>query len=477
MEKARVKLGLASCVQPSFWGSSRDLFRGHYLPAVQRLAGGLAVDCVAWPKDIVSEEDARQAVAFLNDEGADFVLLQCTTFPGGNVILPFGQLQGRLGLWAIAEPVRGGPIPLNSFCGVNMLASIWGQYMGEGKPLKWFYGDVDDPLFARRLRVTLGALGGIKRLDGARIGLVGGIAPGFTDFAFDERTTKKKLNVTVDRLPEFGEIKERALAYDSAQTARWVEEFAAEAVCVAAHAQKDMENTVRVYHALEDTIRENGYDAIAVGCWPKYRRDLGIVVCSIIGRLLDKGYIAACEGDVDSAASMLMLGGIANAVPMLMDLSDVDFADDTALLWHCGSAPGCYAGKGGNKINTHYKPGRHTPAADDVPVGTVNEMEFAPGPVTVARFTWAYERMLILDGNVVEKADTGFDGSRGWMGQLRMAGERVDAKTLVNTLMNAKFQHHYPLVKGSWNDELMEAAAWLGARPIRPDAYQPYLQL
>ena len=476
MAKLELKIGLASCVQPNFWGSQKNLYRTHYLPEFGKLSEKLGITCIARHDDIISEDDAQQAVEYFNAEGVDFVLLQCTTFPGGNVILPFEHLCGRLGIWAIEEPCRSGPIPLNSFCGMNMLASIWGQYMRMDKPLKWFYGDVDSPLFLRRLEVTINAIRGLKRLDGARIGLVGGIAPGFTDFAFDERLTKQKLNITVDRLPEFGEIKERALAYDKAYIDMRIKEYAAGADAVAAEAQKSMENTVRIYHAFEDVIRESKFDAIAIGCWPKYRRDLGIVVCSVIGRLLDNGYIAACEGDVDSAASMLMLGGISGKTPMLMDISDIDFSDDTALLWHCGSAPGCYAGKGGTIINKHYKPGKNIPGADDIPVGTVNEMVFAPCPVTVARFTWDYTEMLLLDGSIVEKADDGFDGSRGWMGNIRMAEQPVDARTLVNTLLTTRFQHHYPLVEGNWTDEMMELSAWLGLEPIKPIAYKPYLQ-
>lgn len=471
-----VKIGLASAVQPSFWGSSKDLFRKTHVPAMEKLAAEQKFELAVWPNDIISEEDAAQAVAFMNAENVDFVLLQCTTFPGGNVILPFEGLRARLGLWAMPESSREGPIPLNSFCGVNMLASILGQYVDASVKAKWFYGTVDSPLFLERFGVTLRALRGLKRLNGAKIGLVGGIAPGFTDFAFDERKTKRKLGVSVDRLPEFGDIKERALGYSADVIAPLVLDFMGEAQHTSESVRAAMENTARVYKAFEDLILENGYDALAVGCWPRYRKELGIVVCSVIGRLLDKGYIAACEGDVDSAGSMLLLGGIASDIPMLMDLSDVDFEDDSALLWHCGSAPKRYAGKSGLTLDAHYKPGQFAPGADDVPVGTVNEMVFAENSVTVARFTWEYEKALLMRGEVFDKADKGYDGSRGWMRNMHMAGQPVGTKELVNTLMVSRFQHHYPLVAGNFENEVMECLNWLDITPIEPVPYKPYLQ-
>ena len=473
----KVRIGLISCVQPSFWGASQDLCRKVYLPALRKLAGSEGFELLAWAEDVITRADAARACAYMNEQQADFVLLQCTTFPAGDVILPFAGLRARLGLWAVPESTRGGAIPLNSFCGVNMLGSILGQFVDRQIKTKWFYGGVDSPLFKERLLTTLRALRGIKRMQDAKIALVGGIAPGFTDFAFDERKTKAKLGITVDRLPEYGDIKQRALGYTADEIAPLVVEYIGEADAVSEGIMPGIENTARVYKAFEDLAKEGGYDALAIGCWPQYRRDLGIVVCGVIGRLLEKGYIAACEGDVDSAAAMLLLNGISGGdVPMLMDLSDVDFTDNSALLWHCGSAPKRYAGADGLRLDTHYKPGSRAAAGDDVKVGTVHEMVFAGGEVTIARFTWEYERLLLMGGTLFDKADKGFSGSRGWLGNMRIAGQAADMREVVNTLLVSRFQHHYPLVAGNYEDAVMEALAWLDILPVEPVPYKPYLQ-
>ena len=47
----------------------------------------------------------------------------------------------------------------------------------------------------------------------------------------------------------------------------------------------------------------------------------------------------ACEADVYGALTTLMLQRVADAPVFLVDLVDVDVADDTGVVWHCGQAP------------------------------------------------------------------------------------------------------------------------------------------
>jgi len=473
----KLKIGIASLVNLSFCGSSNNLYRSRYLPEMEELGRKLDFDLAVWREDITSEKEGAVACDFFNREEVDFILLQSTTFPSGTVILPFARARPPLGLWAVGECTEQGPLPLNSFCGVNMLMSILGQYIDAKRQVKWFYGETTSALFLERFKTTLGALRGIKKLSGSRVALVGGIAPGFTDMAFDERTTMARLGVAVDRLPEYGDIKDRALSYKPEEIAPVIDDFVKDAVCV--NCRNDLDATARLYKAFEDFIVQNGYDGIAIGCWPKYRRDFGIVVCGIIGQLLENGYIAACEGDVDGMLSMMMLKGIASgdAMPMLMDLSDLDFSDESALFWHCGSAPRRFANSAGVSLNCHFKPGKRVPAGDSTPVGTVKDMYFRSGPATVARFTWEYQRMLLLTGEFFDKPrNRGFDGSRGWMNKLCLAGKPSSALDLMNTLFIARLQHHYAIIPGNYQNEVMEALAWLDIAPIEMIKHEPYLQ-
>lgn len=472
------RIYLVSTVQTSFWGSTERQYEKYFIPEMEKLSRELTFELTCQKEIVTNEAEARAARDRVRQGTYDLLLIQVSTFADGNIITPLAEAGVSIGLWAVPEITKNGAIPNNSFCGINMYASILHQYIDPNLGYKWFFGDVTDSLFAERLAVTVRALGALRGLQGARVGLIGGIAPGFNDLYYDERQTKRRLGVTVDRTLEFSDVKDKALSYSPEEIAPIVAAIRGESTRVANDmTNKGLENTARVYKAFEDIVRERGYDAIAISCWPRFRKELGIVVCSVIGRLLENGIVAACEGDVDSTISMLMLTQLTGVQPMLMDLSKPDFQDNTVLMWHCGSAPKRYADRCGVVFDGHYKPGSRVTCMDNIRVSGVNNMYYAAQPVTVARFTDNYRRILTFSGNFVEKTDRSYDGSRGWVGDMTMDGEALTTITLVNTVMTNGLQHHFPIVAGHVEEEVREIAAWLDITPVAPVPYKPYLQI
>ncbi len=472
------RIYMVSTVQTSFWGSQKRQYETYYIPEMEKLAQTMGFELTSQKEIITTPAEAIEAKKRISQGEYDLLLIQVSTFADGNLISPLAETGVRLGLWGIPEITSTGAIPNNSFCGVNMYGSIIHQYIDRNMPYKWFFGDVTDPLFRDRFQITVRALGALRALRGAKIGLIGGIAPGFNDLYYDERQTKEKLGITVDRVLEFSDVKDKALSYPLEEILPIVGDIQKESAGVAPDMTRmGLENTARVYRAFEDLVKENGYDAIAISCWPRFRKELGIVVCSVIGRLLENGIVAACEGDVDSAISMLMLHHLTDVQPMLMDLSKPDFTDDTVLMWHCGSAPKRYADKNGVLFDGHYKPGSRVTCMDDIRVSGVNNMYYQAQPVTVARFTDNYRSMLIFTGDFVDKADHSYDGSRGWVGNMTMDGESLSALDLVNTIMARGLQHHFPIVAGHVEEEVREIAAWLDVEPVSPIPCKRYLQI
>lgn len=475
--KKPCRIYLLSTVQTSFWGSGERRYEKNDIPAMERLGETLGFTLTAQKEIVTNEAEARAAKAVIETGDYDLLLVQTSTFADGGIITPLAETGLRMGLWAVPEITEKGAIPNNSFCGLNMYASILRQHFDAAFPYKWFFGAVNDPLFTDRLQITVAALGGLRALQGARVGLIGGIAPGFHDLYYDERKTRRALGVTVDRTLEFTDVRDRAVAYTQEEIDPIVREIEGESAKVADDLTRmGLENTARVYKAFEDIVKEKNYDAIAISCWPRFRKELGIVVCSVIGRLLENGIVAACEGDVDSAISMLLLHGLTGEQPMLMDLSKVDFADDSVLMWHCGSAPRRYADKSGVLLDGHYKPGSRITCMDEIRVSGVNNMYYGARPITVARFTDDYRSLLTFSGSFVEKSEKSYDGSRGWMANLTMDGAPVSSLELVNTVLTRGLQHHFPIVSGQVEEQVREAAAWLNIEPVSPVPYKAYLQ-
>ncbi|MCL2479463.1 MAG: hypothetical protein FWF22_08170, partial [Treponema sp.] len=297
-----IKVCAVSTIQPSFWGSTRQEFFKVHMPRLREFEKKLGFSLFWIEKPVVTQEEAAAAAAEAKARGADFLLVQATTFASGSVIIPFAQSEIPLGIWGIPEITESGAIPYNSFCCINMYASIIKQYLGKDIPYKWFFGNCDDELFLERFKITLGALRAMKKLSmGSRIALVGGIAPGFYNLAYDETKLMEKLGVQIFN-HEFGEVKDLSLSYSESEAKKALDKFRSGCVSVAGDlANEGLLNMARVYMAMKEITEKNGYDAIAIGCWPRYRKELGVVVCAVIGRLLEDGILAACEGDIESA--------------------------------------------------------------------------------------------------------------------------------------------------------------------------------
>lgn len=477
-----LKVGLVGSSQLSFPGDVQAQF-ARSARELEALSKTLGFDLWVYPRTVITEEDARAAAAAAKGAGVEFLMAQCTSFSAGAVAPVYAKTGIRLGLWAIPEGTKSGAVPFNSFCGVNMYSAIIGHYLHDWDvPVKWFYGNADDRFFAQRFAVTIRVLTALKAVCAAKVALVGGIAPGFDDLYFDERKLLRRFEgLRVNRLHEFDEIAARALSYTDAEIQEEMQ--AQEPLRAGAHttALQLLDVNARVYKAFRNFVREHGYNALAVSCWPKFQQafPLPFSVCDVVARLNDDGIVTSCEGDLPSAVSMLMLHAMAQDAAMLMDLSAFDEADDTVLFWHCGPAAKRFARKNGYTLGVNYSGTPHEKGEDLMHAsgsGVAREMEFDAGHATVARVSGEFDRFFLADGDFLGAGKPSWHGSRGWMGNLRIARKPVGAADFVNTILVRQFQHHFPIVAGDYTREVMEAAGWLGMGVLDTVAYEDYLQ-
>jgi hypothetical protein len=209
----QVRIGLVGAVHPNMPGDDLGLYRT-VVERMTALSATLGFVLSVFPEPLRTEEDGRRARDFMDGERVDLTLLFNASLPFGRVILPLARVRSRLALWSVPEPTRSGVLQLNSFCGTNMLGAIVGNYLRlHDIKFKWFYGLPDAPLFQERFQVTLRALAALKRLGGARIAQVGGLANGFEDLYVDERVLEKKFGTTLHTRYTVEEIVERARRY------------------------------------------------------------------------------------------------------------------------------------------------------------------------------------------------------------------------------------------------------------------------
>jgi L-fucose isomerase-like protein len=305
------------------------------------------------------------------------------------------------------------------------------------------------------------------------------VAPGFDDLYFDERALLRRFDgLKYRRLHEIREITNQAKAYSDQDIRPELDQMKAQAKGAIPAALDMLATNARVYKAFRDFLDKNDYDALAVSCWPHFQQtfERPFSVCAVVGQLNDDGVATACEGDGLSAVSMLTLQYIARDTAMLMDLSAFDEQDGTVLMWHCGPAASCFAGKGGYTLGGNYSGTPHQKGRPPSCCGVARDMVFGPGPVTVARLAGEVDRMFLAEGDFIQGPKKSFHGSRGWMGNLSLNREPIAVRDFVNTVLARKFSHHFPIVKGDWGREVMELRGWLGLAAVERMPYQDFLQ-
>ena len=471
----KVKVGYVGMIQLNFRGDKESVYNKSKAE-LEKLSAKYNFDLYVYPKLIVTKDDAYEAKKAVEDNGVDLLLLQNTSFCSGYLAQVLSRVDAYIGLWAVPETTAGGPMPLNSFCGINLSAALIQNYLKEYSiKYKWFYGYGE--YFEDRLAYTIPALRAYKNLKGRNVSVIGGVAPGFDNFYDDERLIEKRFGVQVARHDEFEDIAARARGYDKNDPGlqEIIKEIGGFECCITAAAEpsESLEKHARLTKAYLDLAAEMKYDAIAPSCWPKSRLKMGITFCATFGLLNDKGLITVCEGDAMSAVSMLALKYMSDYTPSIMDLSNIDFKDDSAYLWHCGIGSKFYAKKGTLKLEDHFNPGPYDAATNTwATKSPVCAMEFDDMHVSIMRFTHESSKMFLMDGDIFAKP--GHAGSGGWLKNMRLNGEAIDVKDLIHTIMARGFHHHYPLVKGDYTGTLMELAYLLDLQLIERENYAPY---
>jgi len=472
-ETRRLKVGLTGVMCTPFLGDKAAQFADS-AERLSTLAELLGFDLHVITGGMWNIEDARRAAAELKEWGADFILLQTSSFGPGEFIYEFATLDARLGIWAVPEgpPAPKGGLPLNSFTAANMYNSIAKTFLtGYRKPVKWFYGRPGQPLFDERLSLTVKALTALINLQGARIGLIGGVAPGFDNLIIDERVLYERLGIRVAHI-EFDEVIGRAEAQPSEPAMEASARIRRGAAIFDEGQAPALDRAGRVLLTYRQLAEERSLDALAISCWPRFQSDYHLAVCSVLGQLNEDGLIAACEGDVTSAAGMLALRYMSgNTVVTLMDLSAVDETDESILLWHCGPTAPSLADEKGVRMQSLWLFDGY--GGDGI--GLHNDLVLRPGQATVFGFTTDFDRVLVLGGRL-DNSKSSYVGSRGWFCELHLNDETVTVPDLIETLMASGYQHHYPLVYGDLSGAGLELAAWLGMRPIERRIYRPYLR-
>ncbi len=465
----RLKVALTGTFRPIFHGDMKAVLR-QSIDELKKKSVELGFDLIAVEQGMETLADAQRIAKEFEDKGADLIVIQNSSFADGDMILPFFETSARLAVWAVEETATAGPLPLNSFCGMNLYLSIAGRYApGYDRPVKWLFGDAESAQFSKRFEATVKALTAIKNLRGARILQIGDTEFGYHDLKYDLEKLKSIFGVSVDKLDldHFYVEYETARKYSAPHDK--VLEMAKESKGIDA-SESDLMKAAAAEVAFQNIISNHNADAISFRCWPEVPGKAGLMVCSTIGRLnqINNNTVAATETDVLGAISMMALKFLSGREVILMDLSAWDQKSDSIYIWHCGNIPKSWFDEHGFRLANHFNRDQ---------MGVVREGRIKPTQVTALRFMENDGSAFVAGGEFYKRASPMYRGCSSWMNQLKINGDPTTSEDFLNTILVNAVPHHLAYVDDDLTTEINEFCAWLGIKVMSPVPYRDYLQV
>ncbi len=331
-ENGRTKIGLI------FLGRKRpgfDMEWGRLMEdRVRAQVGQTDFDIFEPAEKAVDEASLRDTLAACEKEGVDALVLLQTTMADGRLAPTIAQLwPGLPVLWATPEKPEGDMISSCSLVGAHAWASTLRQM---GHPFQVVYGHPDETDTRKQLDEAVRLAATVRRLRSARVGIIGGQAPGFFAMNVDPFSVHVGLGVQLQTfsLVEFaglvGDLSDEEVADDVAKVkAMGLEHKDTN--------DDDLPMASRLYLAMRHSMDDENLDALAVRDWPEMPNMFGQWPYLGMARLADEGRAIACEGDADGAMCAWIGERLGMGRCYLSDWLEHD--DETITLWHGGAAP------------------------------------------------------------------------------------------------------------------------------------------
>lgn len=455
-------IGLINASLPSYFPQRHGVFTAarQMLDDVALNGGHTIVEASTIPMGAV---DARAAMAELKAAGADFILLLHGGFTMGDVIREIAKDSLPLGVWATPEPTLTGDVQLNNFVSLNMSMSIVRGVRDLTKnPVQWYLGAPSDGALIARLTQTLQALAMRKSLKGARIGVVGGLAPTFYNMEVSTDTLMHSLDVWIEHV-DIHKMTDLMTAQSDADVAAERAEMV-QAATIKDVSDAQMNLTVRAVLALRTIAQDGGYEALAVSDWPALQESPGMHPGAAFTWLEEKDRLpVASEGDVLGAVTQLAVKALTGRLGCLLDMTSPDLTADQILMWHGGGGP-LYMAKDHPAWINHPMIGRGT--VEGPIYGAIADYEFANGPATILRIARHGTAQFVVECEIDDGPAAGFTGCRGWVGSFADLQGTRSTNDIVTTVLEQGLEHHFVLVQGHHIAVLSEFAGWCGLQHL-----------
>ncbi|MDC7244482.1 MAG: fucose isomerase [Sphaerochaetaceae bacterium] len=323
--KERITLGVVALARTTFdYKAAKEL----YSNILKDLKGLENVDLAAIEDQIIEVEDAKKAARELAAAQIDGLVVISSTFHLGHLVLELDKvLHKPILLWGLPElPYNGGKIRLNSVCGVNLNSS--NLYKSGIKNYHVCVGSEIDSDWVDAIRIS-------AAFNKTNLGVLGYRAKGFFNLGVYDLNVYSDLGILLNHY-ELSQVWEYKVDEEEIEQRK---KQVLETFDVKELNEFQINKVAELTAKLGRFMKDNSLTALAVRCWPEFAGEFGISPCAAMSILQSEHNILSCEGDIEGALSMIAHRAVGGETPYLFDFSQVDFEENTALLWHCGVAP------------------------------------------------------------------------------------------------------------------------------------------
>ncbi len=425
----KVKIGVVCCCKYSFdYEAAAEIYKKIKV----QLTEIPDIDWMLWDKMLITAEDAEEAAKAMAAELMDGCIVISGTFHLGHIPLIINSyVRQPILLWALDElPYNGGKIRLNSVCGINLNASNlyksgiknFSCNIGSGIDYDW-----------------LDAMKMIKAVKYAKLGIAGYSAEGF----FNVNVADLDLYKYADILVNHYELKELYSKKSVSQNPISSKDIIKVYNCCSIK-ESQVEQVAELAESMKTFMEEKQLDALTVRCWPEFAEVFGMAPCAAMSYLQGLGYVIGCEGDIEGTLSMLAVKILAGHAPFMADLSQVNFDEDYALMWHCGVAPYTLWDEVSERTLSDYRDGGKGMTADFV---------MKNGQITFMRIDTANgkTRVFAERGQVIPMTKD----LRGTYCKVRF---EKSVREIIDTVTATGVAHHVAMVYGDYLDAVRKFA-------------------
>lgn len=399
---------------------------------------------------IARRDEVRASEDWVRDQLTGFDVAGAATVPVACVLT--GGTEAMVLEWLSSRGPDGGPVILLALPHSNslpacleILARLRQDYVA-GRIIVAGHGEWREELaLAARLSRTA------QHMRSARIGFFGGASSWLAASTPDPVVVQRVWGPEVVPIP-LSEVIERyhRLTRDEGGRSRLADRVASlreTAAEVVEPADETITGAVGLEAALGELAAEHRLQAITVKCFDLLE-PLGNTGCIALARLNDAGITAACEGDLPTTLTMMVLQSLTGRPCFMANPSDADPARGTVTFAHC-SVPLSLVSH--CRVRSHFESG----------IGVGLEGRLGPGVMTVARIGGAgLDDMDVFAGEALP----GSDGRRENLCRTQVT--LVLGTMRVRLLLERPLGNHHALVPGDHvaafraYAELSRAAQW-----------------